>query len=81
MNGSFRPILKLLTLTVGFLLGVTLLISFLLGVIVMVFNGITLPPLTQPDTSGKPILTEAKVEIYKGVMPKEGLWQAPDWNS
>jgi thiosulfate dehydrogenase len=79
MKDSLQPILKMLTLMVGLLLSVTLLTAILLGVIVMVFSGGTLPSLNSPNPSEVQTLATVVADTYKGVIPKEGLWQAPDW--
>ncbi|MCR9016406.1 c-type cytochrome [Aquiflexum gelatinilyticum] len=81
MKDSFQPILKMLTLMVGLLLSVTLLTAVLIGAIVMVFSGGSLTPLNQINTSEVQNLTVAVSETYRGVVPKEGLWMAPEWSS
>lgn len=81
MKDSFQPILKMLTLMVGLLLSVTLLTAVLIGAIVMVFSGGSLPPLNQTNTSEVQNLTVTVAENYRGVVPKEGLWMAPEWSS
>jgi thiosulfate dehydrogenase len=81
MKDSFQPILKMLTLMVGLLLSVTLLTAVLIGAIVMVFTGGSLPPLNQTNTNEIQTLTATVTETYRGVVPKEGLWVAPEWSS
>lgn len=81
MKDSFQPILKMLTMMVGLLLSVTLLTAILIGVIVMVFSGGSLPPLNPTQPTDMQAVAVAVVDTYKGVIPKEGIWMAPDWSS
>ncbi|MCH6200344.1 c-type cytochrome [Aquiflexum sp. LQ15W] len=80
MKDSFQPILKMLTMMVGLLLSITLLTAVLIGAIVMVFSGGSLPPI---KTNSDEVQTSATAvtETYRGVVPKEGLWIAPDWSA
>ena len=81
MKDSFPSILKMLTLMVGLLLSVTLLTAVLIGVIAMVFSGGSLPSLNQSQPSDMQTIAAVVVDTYKGVVPKEGIWQAPDWTT
>ena len=81
MKDSFPSILKMLTLMVGLLLSVTLLTAVLIGVIAMVFSGGSLPSLNQSQPSDMQTIAAVEVDTYKGVVPKEGIWQAPDWTT
>jgi thiosulfate dehydrogenase len=77
MKNFLEPFLKILSLMVGLLIGVTSLTVVLMGLILFLFNGGTLPSLE--TVSDSPVLTQAVAEVYRGVAPKEGMWQAPDW--
>ncbi|MCL6260824.1 c-type cytochrome [Aquiflexum sp. TKW24L] len=81
MKDSFQPILKMLTMMVGLLVSVALLTTVLIGVIVLVFSGGNLPPLNQPNPTEIQSVAAAVVDTYRGVIPKEGIWMAPDWSS
>jgi thiosulfate dehydrogenase len=79
MKNIFEPIIKIMALMVGLLATITLLTALLIGVIVFIFNGGNLPTLNQRPE----LITSAPspAEIYRGVVPKEGMWKAPEWST
>lgn len=78
MKNIFEPLIKMLSLLVGLLVGVTALTGLLMALVVFLFSGGSLPELQ----SGKqmPAMAQAVAEVYRGVVPKEGMWKAPDWS-
>ncbi len=65
---------------VGLLITITVLTALLIGTVVMQINGVPHSPPIQAN-SGSAQLVASTTEIYRGVVPKEGLWQAPAWNT
>ncbi|UJP65228.1 c-type cytochrome [Mongoliitalea daihaiensis] len=74
----FEPFLKILSLLVGLLVSVTLLTALLIGIVVFVFSGGSLPALQSNETTAP--IVKVVAEVYRGVVPKEGMWMAPDWS-
>lgn len=65
---------------VGLLLIITVLTALLIGVVFIQFSGVSLSSLNQ----SVPASTQASSMVtdnYKGVVPKEGMWVAPAWNT
>lgn len=80
MKDIFQPFVKLLTLMVGLLLSITLLTALLIGIVIVVFSGGSLPGVDQ-SASSVPSVSTVVAEVYRGVVPKEGMWVAPAWNT
>ncbi|PSL02690.1 c-type cytochrome [Cecembia rubra] len=78
MREIFQPFVKLLTLMVGLLMTISLLTAFLIGVVIFVFSGGSLPSFKN-QSAIQSVAMEA--ENYRGVAPKEGMWNAPDWST
>jgi len=79
MKDIFEPLVKMMALMVGLLASITLLTVLLIGLIVFIFNGGNLPSLNQSANLAS--LVAVPAENYKGVVPKEGMWKAPEWST
>lgn len=79
MKDAFEPFIKLIALMVGLLTLVTVLSAFLIGIVFFVQRGGSLPDLSSENT--EMVLLKPVEEVYLGLMPKEGIWQAPEWSS
>jgi len=80
MKDIFRPFIKILTLMVGLLVTITLLTVILIGTIVLMFNGTSSQESDQLASAGNAVVATV-ANTYRGVIPKEGLWQAPALNT
>lgn len=80
MKDISPQLIKILTLVVGLLVTVTLLTAILIGTIVMMFNGTSFQTSDQIASAGNST-TPVTLETYRGVISKEGLWNAPAWNT
>jgi thiosulfate dehydrogenase len=80
MKDLFQPFVRLLTLMLGLLLTITLLTALLIGTVVMQFSGVSLPSLNQSAPQSAQVAA-ILTDNYRGVVPKEGMWVAPAWNT
>jgi len=79
MKNIFEPLFQMMSLMVGLLASITLLTVFLLGLVVFLLNGGSLPSINQ--TSDLVVAVVETQSVYRGVVPKEGMWIAPDWST
>lgn len=80
MKDRFQLLIKMLSLAVVLLSTITLLTTILIGTIVMTFNG-TSSQTSNPIASAGTEVIPVAADTYRGVISKEGLWNAPLWNT
>ena len=80
MKDLYQPFVKILPLMVGLLLIITLLTAVLIGAVYIQFNAIQLQSKNLTDQVKMPVVTNTS-DNYRGVVPREGMWMAPDWNT
>jgi thiosulfate dehydrogenase len=80
MKNNSQALIKLITLMVGLLTSVALLTAFLFLLVFFMFNTSELPTLSMKDAT--PLNSSLpNNDNYQGVVPNEGLWVAPNWES
>jgi thiosulfate dehydrogenase len=75
MKPLFQPFFRLLTAMMGLLLTVALLLIVLVSIVLNIKS---------PKSYDKPIAAVVPLvspKPYSGLIPKEGIWSAPDWNT
>jgi thiosulfate dehydrogenase len=78
MKNNLHPLLKLITLMLGLLTSIALLTTLMISLVIFSFYGGSLPSLV--DDQSAVIENASIIEAYKGVISKDGIWIAPDWN-
>ncbi|WP_209329951.1 c-type cytochrome [Lunatimonas salinarum] len=78
MQKAYQLVVKVSTLVVGLLVSITALLLLLAATIIVSFYN-TSSLSTQQVASVQPKKEAVSVDTYRGVIPNEGLWKAPDW--
>ncbi|MCC5938673.1 MAG: c-type cytochrome [Lunatimonas sp.] len=77
MKDAYQLIVKVSALVVGLLVSIALLVLILIASLVVSFQDAPSPISAQMAPSAEKATSVANT--YRGVIPNEGLWRAPDW--